>query len=126
MKQLMEKHTGDEELEEPAEFVDSDSDPAWTPAAKVEDGDEALGPVVGRKRVKKIKPANMRKRASTSSRNLISAAAQGAGIQEIDGYSSGETIHTKKQRAASGKFYLHLSIDICGLFVSLIKKITLN
>ncbi|GLV35800.1 uncharacterized protein CBL_01048 [Carabus blaptoides fortunei] len=98
MQQLMARQA-DDEPEEPVEFVDSDSDPAWTPQLK-DDATDDTTPLANRKKTKRIKPGTGRKRA----RNLISAAAQGAGIHELDGYSSGEgaVVVSKKHRAASG------------------------
>ncbi|CAG9767032.1 unnamed protein product [Ceutorhynchus assimilis] len=74
-----------EEPDEPPEYQDSeDSDPAWTPAAIVDDEDMLPMKKKGRGRSgpKHKKP-----------RNLIAAAAQGAGINDSDGlgvYSSPE------------------------------------
>lgn len=109
MQQLMARQA-DDEPEEPVEFVDSDSDPAWTPQLKDDAADETT-PLAQRKKTKRMKPSSGRKRAT--SRNLISAAAQGAGIHELDGYSSGEgsLVVSKKHRAASGKYNLLIFIS---------------
>ncbi|XP_050303232.1 atrophin-1 isoform X2 [Anthonomus grandis grandis] len=65
-----------DEPDEPPEFQDSeDSDPAWTPAAVVDEED--VMPV----KKKKGRPGSKNKKP----RNLIAAAAQGAGINDSDG-----------------------------------------
>lgn len=62
----------------------------------------------GRRKVKRQRSSSSRKR---NSRNLISAAAQGAGL-DFDGYSSSDSIGTmaKKRQQASAGMYIFLLI----------------
>lgn len=80
----------DDEMEEPPEFQDSDSDPAWTPKVKDDGDDDVLA---------KSKKKGSVKRGKT--RNLITAAAEGAGIKEYDGYSS-DSISPNSKRLKQG------------------------
>ncbi|KAL3266755.1 hypothetical protein HHI36_010915 [Cryptolaemus montrouzieri] len=81
----------DDDIEEPPEFQDSDSDPAWTPKAK-DEGDDDLP---------KTKKKGPGKKGKT--RNLITAAAEGAGIKEYDGYSSDSVSATSKRHKSGSK-----------------------
>nr|CAI5854937.1 unnamed protein product [Callosobruchus analis] len=82
----------DDEPEEPAEFQDSDSDPAWTPAANNDEEDLIL-PIKKNRRVGG--------KSKKGLKNLISTAAQGAGITEGDEYSGSEPPPKKKSSSSS-------------------------
>lgn len=81
------------EDDDPPEFVDSDSDPAWTPQAKEEEDD--LEPVFNKKKGKSKAAPNVPRKKR---KNLISAAIQGAGIGESDGYSDNLQARNKQNR----------------------------
>ncbi|KAI4463363.1 hypothetical protein MML48_4g00006404 [Holotrichia oblita] len=75
------------------DFVDSDSDPAWTPQYK----DEPEQDVMMTKKTRRGKPGRKR-----NSRNLLSTAAEGTGIHDISD-NSNDVLSTKKQRASVKK-----------------------
>ncbi|KAJ6646601.1 Glutamine and serine-rich protein 1, partial [Pseudolycoriella hygida] len=73
---LMQKSGNDDELEEPAEFVDSDSDPAWTPQADKDEDED----IPGRKKSRKTKHTLISSRNKRGKSNILT----GAGISEFD------------------------------------------